>query len=189
MDSNTQTGSLPAIQNILATDDPAALELAQRLAGADDDSLVLAAGDARNFVAEARRRYEQMIAQDLLTIKVAEAILLHRILERGGRALPHDDYNVEVVASKTIDKRIDVLRQLEGKVPDGELRKALYLTNPQPEWKADARQLGVLARKYGPESEIGKIIAAGLVESYGPPRLVIEPREQTKNVTPIEGAA
>jgi hypothetical protein len=178
-----------AAADIVKTDDLHALEVARRLLTMDDDSLIEMRGIVQKVRAKRRERFAAEDAEDKLVDEISGAILLRKIIDSRGRAIAHDRYVVEIMAAKSIEKRIDVLRRLEGKVPDDELRKALYLTNPQPEWKADARALGTLLRKYGPDSEIGQIIREGLVETYGQPQLVFREREQIANVTPMERAS
>ncbi len=182
MNSTSLATSLVA-REIVKTDDPKVIELAQHMLEMDSDSLLTLTGEVYLFLDSERSQFEQRMAWDVTTLRVARAVILKRILDSGGRAIPHNEYRCEIEATKSIEKRIDVLRRLEGKVPEPELRKALYLTNPKPEWKADATQLKTLARKYG--GEIAAIVGEALVESFGPPRLVFEPREQTANVTPL----
>jgi hypothetical protein len=95
------------------------------------------------------------------------------ITKNGGKALPHDYLDIHIEQRTEREKRIDGLRRLKDLVPERDLKDAVYLTNPAPEWKADLRKLDSLARKYG--GEVAEVIKANTpVVSLGPPRLIIK---------------
>jgi hypothetical protein len=115
----------------------------------------------------------------------------------GGSKLPHPTLNVYFVQGHIDDKRTDVLLELKEHLKPDEFQKALMFkgvdvkNNPLAAEAAIAKgakpiyapHAGVLRRliepkNYGPDGEIGKIIARGLVRvTHGPRKLVIEPNE------------
>ncbi len=109
-------------------------------------------------------------------IAIGRALLEQRIVAAGGHAVPHPDLIIELEQRTAIQKRIDVLRELEGLVPEPELRPALALVQREPEWVAHAGKLATLARKYG--GRVSDIIARGIVKAaVGTPVLTIKERE------------
>jgi hypothetical protein len=118
------------------------------------------------------------LCKPLLDLKAAAREKVAASIPVDGKALPHPSLIVELRQDTERDKYIDELRRLEGKVPDDELRKALYLDQPAPQWKADLRQLDKIAREYG--GEIKSIIEhATPRKPKGNPVLVIEARPST----------
>ena len=115
-------------------------------------------------------------------IAIGRALLQQRIVAAGGHAVPHPDLTIELEQRTTIQKRIDVLRELEGLVPEPELRPALALVQREPEWFAHAGKLAALARKYG--GRIADIVARGVVKvAAGSPMLIIKEREPDRIAT------
>ena len=109
-------------------------------------------------------------------IAIGRAALQQRIVAAGGHAVPHPDLLIDLEQRTSIQKRIDVLRELEGLVPEAELRPALALVQREPEWVAHAGKLAALARKYG--GRIAEIVARGIVKAaVGSPVLRIVERE------------
>ena len=109
-------------------------------------------------------------------IAIGRAALQQRIVAAGGHAVPHPDLVIELEQRTSIQKRIDVLRELEGLVPESELRPALALVQREPEWVAHAGKLATIARKYG--GRIAEIVARGIVKAaVGSPVLRIVERE------------
>lgn len=154
----------------------------------NDQDLATAIHDARTKIALLDSDYQALTKTTRDEIREMEGHLLARLEERGARAIPHDDLVVEIDVTTRIDKRVDVLRQLIGKVPSDELRKALYLEQPEPEWKADARYLAPLAKKYG--GEVADIIAAGIIKVVvGQSKLRVAARPPEKMAIPTGGDA
>lgn len=182
MHSITQSDSLALAREIVHTDDAATLERAKRVLSMDDDSLIELRGAVQDVLKREREAFADRIREDVLLDQIAGAVLLRRIVERGAQAIAHDTYTCAIRAPKMLDKRIDVLRRLEGLVPESELRMALFITSPQPEWKADATKLRALARKYG--GRVREIVEEGIVETFGQPLLVFDRKEDVTNVTP-----
>lgn len=184
MTSITQSLDLQAAREIVQSDDVALLAHVARLMQFDDDSLIETHADAKSFVHAQRAETERRIEREVLDAQITQAILRHRIQQRGARAIAHDRYRVELVCKPVVVKRFDVLRQLVGKVPDDELsggkQPALSLVQRDPEWVAHAGKLKALAGKYG--GEIKEIVETGIVYEDGPAALVIELREQPKAV-------
>lgn len=178
MSSVLSNTALPiVISGIVQTEDPEVQALAARIWAMDTDSLIELGGAAKAVIAAETEELEKRIAHDRLVVRIVEAIALKKILDSGGTALPHDMYDVHIEQSKTVQKDIATLRQLEGKLPEEELAPALYLEQPEPQWKADGTKLNALLRKYGEESEIGQIIRAGMQHVLGPARLVFQTRQ------------
>jgi hypothetical protein len=108
-----------------------------------------------------------------------------RMMARNATALPHPDLTVSLVKPKTrLDKRPTELVELFRVLPAEELVGAIWRDKPPaPEempWESNGTKLGALARKYGPESEVAKIINRGLVRvDVGLPVVKIERRSKT----------
>lgn len=140
-------------------------------------------------------------------IQEAYANIFTAISESGGTALAHEYLDVHLETKTEYVKDVAVLRTLADEVPAAEFTRAIYrgdatikasLTDEQikqleaivgapvvAEWKADARQLNSLTKKYGEKSKVGKIIAKGCRKvQVGSPYLVITEREQTKTAVP-----
>lgn len=201
----TSPASLEAQARLMLPNaDDAMIAIAVKLLAMDDESLIEGTGAADAFVrnreAEVFGDLNRELYVDRHVVAIGKAIMLHRITERGAKMLPSDTYKCAIEASKTIEKRIDVLRGLEGKVPADRLKKALWVdglstkgVEPQvvqaaidggakPEYKADATQLKKLASDFG--GQVAQIVSEGLVYAEGAPRLVFEPLETAqKNVT------
>ena len=189
---------------MLPNADEQTIAIAINLLSMDDESLIEGTGAAEAFVhnreAEAFAELNRELYVDRLHVTIGKAIMASRIVERGAKMLPSDTYKCAIETSKTIDKRIDVLRELEGKVPAERLKKALWVdglstkgVDPQalqsaidagakPEYKADATQLKKLATDFG--GAVAQIVHEGLVYVEGSPRLVFERLESAqKNIT------
>lgn len=199
--------ALAKAKTIVTTSDERAIQLAAEMLQMDDDSLIEMAGTAKAIVRkiemEAFEALERQIGADRLIVKVAEAVMKARILERGAKMLPSDTYKCAIETTKVITKRIDVLRGLEGKVPADRLKKALWIdgvdiagvepeavaaivaAGAKPTYNTNATQLKKLATDFG--GEIAQIVEQGVVYEEGSPRLVFEPLEAAaKNVTPLK---
>ncbi|MHB1549647.1 MAG: hypothetical protein ACYCX6_00410 [Vulcanimicrobiaceae bacterium] len=132
------------------------------------------------------RRIEALHASETQPLRdriaIGRAVLQQRIVAAGGHAVPHPDLIIEIEQRTTIQKRIDVLRELEGLVPEPELRPALALVQREPEWFAHAGKLAALARKYG--GRIAEVVARGVVKvASGSPVLTITEREPERIAT------
>jgi hypothetical protein len=122
----------------------------------------------------ARAKFVELCAPVDAAIAHAESLIKSRIVANGGTALAHDTFIVRLEQRTVRDKRIDVLRRLEGLLPDDEYAAAIY-EEVKREWKADLRKLDLAARKYG--GEIAAIVAEGAPRvDVGVPQLIIEPR-------------
>ena len=117
-------------------------------------------------------------------LEAARARIRTAIAEAGGKAFPHDTFEVTLEQTMVRDKRIDVLRDLEGKLPDEEFAAAVYQKVADPVWVADLTKLNTYARKYG--GEIAEIVERGAPRvAVGQPKLSITPRKSAmKAVTP-----
>jgi hypothetical protein len=148
----------------------------------DDDRIVTELATCQAQIADVVADFESIIAPLRERERELDAEIKVRIVEAGGTAMPHPEYVVSLEQRTELSKRINVLKRLIGLVPDEELGKALYEYAPPPEWKADARYLQPLAKRYG--GRVREIIDEGLVRvAVGPPKLKIIPRE--KRVTPL----
>lgn len=165
------------VTDIVQTTDPHVLETARRLAAMDTDSLLEIGGTVQDFIDKETAEFEKRVENDKLVLTIVRRVALKRIVESGGNALPHDRYDCHIERTKTIEKDIATLRQLEGKIPETELAPALYIEQPEPQWKADGTKLNALLRKYGEQSEIGQIIKAGMRAAYGAPKLIFKRRQ------------
>ncbi len=182
-------------QDISTTPEPAAQPAASLPAGfehltpyadmigqLDDQDL----GTAIFDMATTLRHIERLHASETQPLRdriaIARAVLQQRIVAAGGHAVPHPDLIIELEQRTTIQKRINVLRELEGLVPEPELRPALALVQREPEWCAHAGKLAALARKYG--GRIADIVARGVVKvAAGSPMLIIKEREPDRIAT------
>jgi hypothetical protein len=107
-------------------------------------------------------------------INQARGLITKEILNNNGRALAHHTFDVRLEQATERDKRIDVLRGLEGKLPDDLYRAAVY-EKTTVEWHADLRLLDKHARDFG--GEIAAIVEQGSPRvAKGAAKLVIEPR-------------
>lgn len=154
----------------------------------DNDDLGTLALQIRQRIAAIRAAQEEQLAPYLNDKAVVESEIVRRITENGAKALAHYYLSIELRVESKIDKRIDVLRRLEGLVPDDILRPALSLVQPPPAWQADGTKLNALARKYG--GDIAEIIAEGMPRvQVGAPKLEITERVPLKTVNPTSLAA
>ncbi len=141
--------------------------------------------NVKAYIERKKADFFASIAQEMLDYEDLEAEAMRRIITNGATQIPNESYVIELAYTSKQEKRIDVLRKLEDTVvPKEELAKALYLTTPEPEWKADLTKLKPIAKKYG--GEVAKIIAEGTPKTLTNPRLVITPREHMKQVTDIK---
>jgi hypothetical protein len=109
------------------------------------------------------------------------------------KALPHPMFDVRLEQKKEPEKRIDVLRRLEGLLPDDLYNEAVFIkgvdvsqadpkavdavikAGGKPTWDANLTKLNKHARDFG--GDIAAIIEEGSPRvEVGAPRLVIEPR-------------
>ncbi|MHB8703712.1 MAG: hypothetical protein ACYC8W_06145 [Candidatus Tyrphobacter sp.] len=120
-----------------------------------------------------------MLCKPLLDAKSAARAKVAAAIPEDGKALPHSTLVIRLEQATERDKYVDQLRRLEGIVPDQELRKALFLDQPEPQWKVNLVQLDKIAREYG--GEIAEIIEKATPRKpKGTPTLIIEARETTK---------
>ena len=137
------------------------------------------------FIERKKEEFFASIAQELLDKDDLEAEAMRRIVANKGTQIPHPDFEIKLQYTMKQEKRIDILRKLEDTdVSKDELAKALYLTTPDPEWKADLTKLKPIAKKYG--GEVAKIIAEGTPRTITNPKLVITPREKMKQASEVE---
>jgi hypothetical protein len=98
--------------------------------------------------------------------------IVRRAAEKKATVLFTGKEQVKVERDKKIQHRFDVLRRLEGKIPDTDYAKAVYQETPQPVWKADTVKLKWIARNYG--SEAADIVEQGMVyEEVGTPKITV----------------
>jgi hypothetical protein len=124
----------------------------------------------------ARQRAQTMLA-DAGSME-REAMRRMRATGATRLALPGlgDKANVTLQREVTIDRRISVLRGLyalaeKGLLPEEDVKKAIWLQEPEPFWKTDLRRLKKLA-EYG--GEVEATIANGVVENVGGWKHVVE---------------
>lgn len=160
-----------------------AYEALLRLSDAD---LASAVYDMTRVQHEIEAEHEERIRPLRDRLAIARNALQERILASGGRALAHPDLIVELECPPDrIDRDIATLRELEGLVPESELRAALCLVQPPPTWSAHAGKLAALARKYG--GRVAEIVANGLRRvPSGKPRLIIRERAPEKRASSPE---
>jgi hypothetical protein len=151
-----------------------------RFAAMSDSDIAENLVNVRNFLEKKRAEFKAETAEFEHDERVLSALAISRITSNRAQQLPHPDYIIELDVTKTKEKRIDVLRRLEGLVPEEELKSALYLNQPPPEWVANLVKLNPIARKYG--GEIAKIIAEATPERITGAKIKIKPRPSTKKV-------
>lgn len=134
-------------------------------------------------------------------IREAMAAAYHRVAEAtdaaGGNKLPHPTLDVYFVQGYIDQKLLDILLELKDHLKPDEFKAAIMFKgvdvkdNPravEAALEAGAKPIyephaGVLRRlvsekNYGPDGEVGKIVARGLKRvTHGPRKLVIEPNE------------
>jgi hypothetical protein len=105
-------------------------------------------------------------------LEAFNAEIIRRAAEKHAKILYTDKEQVKVDRDKKIQHRFDVLRRLEGKIPDADYAKAVYQETPPPVWKADTVKLKWIARNYG--SEAAEIVDQGMVyEEVGTPKITV----------------
>jgi hypothetical protein len=165
----------------------ASTAIAEKLSALADAELATFVGLRRSQISDLNAEHADRIKPLTDEAAIGEQLLIARIREAGGVALPHPDLVIQLSIRTEIQRRIDVLRQLIDLVPADELKKALYREQPPaPEdmpWKAAARYLTPIAKRYG--GRVAEIVAEGLVKvEVGTPKLLIAPRESAlKNVS------
>jgi hypothetical protein len=117
------------------------------------------------------------------------------IIDAGGKALPHDTFDVRLEQKTEPQKRIDVLRRLKGVLPDDLYHEAVFIKSldvaavppnviddlvehcgAKPTWDANLTKLNKHARDFG--GTIAEIIEEGSPRlAVGSPRLTIKARE------------
>ncbi len=101
-----------AAHEIVADGDPRSLEAVKQFLSMDDESFLETAGAIKAHVHLQQAKFEEEVGPDRVLVRLAEAVALKRIIERGAKKLPSDTYRCEVTASKIIDKRIAGLLEL-----------------------------------------------------------------------------
>jgi hypothetical protein len=145
------------------------------LAKAADSQIVELVVDLEEQLRDQDRRHAERTATARLIVEAGYK-------EVGARII------VELIPPKTkLDKRPSDLAKLFAVLPADELDGALWRdAPPKPEdmpLESNGTKLKALAKKYGPSSEVARIIARGLVPvDIGSPKVRIERR--AKDVTP-----
>lgn len=141
----------------------------------------------------ARAMFDDACASAITAAAQARNLVRGTIIDNGGKALPHDTFDVRLVQATRKEKRIDVLRRLEGLLPDDLYREAVFIegvdvthadpkavdavvaAGGKPSWGANLTKLNKHARDFG--GDIARIVEEGSPEvQVGAPKLVIEPR-------------
>ena len=149
----------------------------------DDDSLSHAALDVGNRIDAKKADFECFLASDVDRHAAIIAELAHRMFERKATLIFAPSAEVEMKITTRIDHRIDVLRGLEGLVPDEDYHAAIY-EKTTVEYKANAVKLNTMARKYG--GKVKDIVDAGLPKvQVGLPKIIVRPRAEIKTVEEI----
>jgi len=130
------------------------------------------------FIAKQRAAFEELMAPFLQDESNLKSEVLSRITQDNAKKLAYTDHDIRTKVYTKRQKRIDVLRRLEGLVTENELKKALYLKETPPEWVANMTHLKKLASDYG--GDIAEIIALGTPEVVERTELIVVPREATK---------
>ena len=150
-------------------------------------------------LAKAQQNFDRLAADANEAMNRAQTAVFLALRAAGGKVLPHDILDVKLTQLKEKQKRIEILRKLEGVIPKADFEKAIYqkvaikanlddatiaqLRQLLPgvkivvEYEADGAVLNKMLRDYGPDSPAGKIIAEGYVEvEKGLPLLTIGER-------------
>ena len=141
----------------------------------------------------AREMFDQACSAAIDAVTNGRNIVRGTIIDNRAKALPHDTFDVRLVQATRKEKRIDVLRRLEGLLPDDLYREAVFIegvdvTHADPKaveavvaaggkatWGANLTKLNKHARDFG--GEIARIVEEGSpIVDVGAPKLVIEPR-------------
>jgi hypothetical protein len=180
---------------VLGLPDVSGLPIPEDMSPEDCATLIMA---IREQLANANRNYAEMCAPIYELLKAAGARVEGAIIDAGGSMLPHDTFDVVLDQRTQREKRIDILRQLAGKLPDDLFAQSVYVHSIEgkiaPEvakaavdsgatllWGADLRKLDTYARKFG--GEIAEIIERGSPRvEVGAPVLKITPRESALKV-------
>ncbi len=162
------------------------------------DTQIEVAASLQSQVVSATKLFSAILGAHSAAIAEVKARCLAEIQANGGDALPHDTFDVtrHYGADKPREKRMSALLRLREVLPADEVRRAVFVkkidvkdVTPEAidaiakagaklEWDADGVKLNSLQKKYGAESEIGKIIAEGyLPAEHGAPYVTITPRE------------
>lgn len=129
----------------------------------------------RREIQKQREKLERKIEALVTDSELLATILLHRMAEDRAEAIPHPSLDIHIETNTKLEKNIPELLKLEGVVPESELRAAISLVQPEPEYKADARKLQALGKKYG--KIVTDILDRGLVHVVsGKPKLIIQQR-------------
>lgn len=158
------------------------------LAEAPDAQLAELTIDLESELAELDRKHAERTATARMIVEAGYKELGSRMLAREAKAIAHPELIVELVPPKTkLEKRPSDLEKLFSVLPAEELVDVLWRDQPpKPEempLQSNGTKLKALARKYGPHSEVAKIIARGMVYvDVGSYRVRMERR--AKDVTP-----
>lgn len=201
-----ETSALPVVQHdgpsnvarAFGVPDVASIDLA-KLSPADQATLV---AGLQAQLRNANAHWNALLEPVQSTIAQAQRNVFTAITESGGKALAHEYLDVHLETKEEYVKDVALLRGLADEIPADEFKKAVYRGDAtikaslsdaqiehleqivgapvQAEWKADARQLNSLTKKYGEKSKVGEIIAKGLCKvQVGSPFLVIQERPET----------
>lgn len=147
----------------------------------------------------ATEAFEAACAPIMAAVAEARKLVKGAIIDNGGKALAHDTFDVVLETTTRPDKRIDVLRHLEGVLPDDLYRQAVYIKSlevshadakavetaieggAKPTWDANLTKLNKYARDFG--GEIARIVEEGSPRvEVGEAKLVIRPRESALKI-------
>lgn len=103
--------------------------------------------------------------------------IIRRAAEKKATVLFSKHHQIEVTRTEKIFHRFDVLRRLKGMIPDEAFDRAIYLEQPEPQWKADTVKLKSYGKKFG--EDVAAVIKEGMVyEAVGLPKIKIIERFQ-----------
>jgi hypothetical protein len=136
---------------------------------------VTAIDDAQQRLDELKATYITPLQK---AIEAMKAAVIDELQADDATVVAHPYLEVKLEVKKERQVRIDVLRRLydlaaAGKVDLAAVKKFVYEHQPDPEWKTDFRYARQLLQ-YG--GEVATVMAAGVVETNGEPKLVIKPK-------------
>lgn len=166
----------------------------EHLAAVEPAALVSAIVALEAQLEAATAAFSAACQQHVEVIAKARALVRRAIADNGGKALAHDTFDVRVEQATRREKRIDVLRQLEGVLPDDLYRKAVFIdtisvehadqdgidavlaAGGAPKWTANLVTLDKYARDFG--GRVAEIVEEGSPRvEIGGSKLIIEPRK------------
>lgn len=207
MDLHVIDGGKGASEVAKANVDAAKSLVKRDYTGVPDDTLASAIFDAESLLAAADEMHRAKTAELRFEISDMRACLTNRMETNHAKVLAHDDLDATLEQRTKLDKRIDVLRELQGVVPADDLAKAMSvelsfslppdlvdsvqiaigeyisLDKIKKSWKFDAVKAKPF-RKLG--DHVAAILDRGLVHvAIGKPILkIVEKQQAIRNVTP-----